>query len=264
MLKAIAADLRVKLPLNAESPQEKILFPTKGEFENCSVANTLHVDTFLYDDDEIDRLIDIGKLSRAYCTKCGSHDTKELTFISHSMSHSQLKFIFREVLPPLDEKTLFVDVGSRLGAVLYAGYLYLPSPKFVGIEFNEYFCSLQEDIIKRYSMSDRISIICADVKTQAEVLAKADVVMLNNVFQFFNTEEDQAQLWQVLRSSIRKPGALIVSVPSLEEAVKNSGLNPRTTLNGWVEEVELAYPTGEDGEPDEESDALAIHMYSVV
>ena len=39
-------------------------------------------------------------------------------FISHSASLQQLKFIFQQALPDLRDKTL-VDVGSRLGVVLY-------------------------------------------------------------------------------------------------------------------------------------------------
>jgi uncharacterized membrane protein len=40
-------------------------------------------------------------------------------FISHSMSSTQLKYIFQHALPDLSGKTV-VDVGSRLGCVLYA------------------------------------------------------------------------------------------------------------------------------------------------
>lgn len=39
-------------------------------------------------------------------------------FISHSFSLMELKFIYRHVLPDLSGKVL-VDVGSRLGTVLY-------------------------------------------------------------------------------------------------------------------------------------------------
>lgn len=39
-------------------------------------------------------------------------------FISHSFSLMELKFIYHHVLPDLSGKVL-VDVGSRLGTVLY-------------------------------------------------------------------------------------------------------------------------------------------------
>lgn len=57
-------------------------------------------------------------MSRNYCTVCGSHRTAPLGFISHSFSLMELKFIYHHVLPDLSGKVL-VDVGSRLGTVLY-------------------------------------------------------------------------------------------------------------------------------------------------
>ena len=39
-------------------------------------------------------------------------------FISHSMSKDEVKFIFNNLVPNLSGKTV-VDVGSRLGPVLY-------------------------------------------------------------------------------------------------------------------------------------------------
>jgi hypothetical protein len=39
-------------------------------------------------------------------------------FISHSLSREKLSFVFKSVLPPLRNKTV-LDIGSRLGAVLY-------------------------------------------------------------------------------------------------------------------------------------------------
>lgn len=41
-----------------------------------------------------------------------------LVFLSHSMSQDGLYFIFKVLLPTLENKTV-LDVGSRLGAVLY-------------------------------------------------------------------------------------------------------------------------------------------------
>ncbi|KJE90988.1 hypothetical protein CAOG_002198 [Capsaspora owczarzaki ATCC 30864] len=264
MLRTIAGELRERVPFEAQAPGEKIVFPQKGEFAGCDASNSVHVDAFLYDDDAVDQLVDAGKLSRSYCTKCGSQDTRELTFVSHSISHSQARFIFRDALPPLDSSTTVVDVGSRLGALLYAGYLYCPSARFVGVEMSDYFCKLQEEIIAKHSFGDRINIVCADVRSQGELLKKADVVLLNNVFQFFVDEAGQQAIWRFLRESIRKKGALVISVPSLQEALEQAGLAGDKILDGWLEKVELAYPLNDDGDPDEESDALNVHMYTVL
>ena len=39
----------------------------------------VHVDSFLYSDEDIDRLCDEGKMSRSYCKECGSHNTAPLS-----------------------------------------------------------------------------------------------------------------------------------------------------------------------------------------
>lgn len=38
----------------------------------------IHVDAFLYDDDVVDSLCEEGKMSRSYCTECGSYKTAAL------------------------------------------------------------------------------------------------------------------------------------------------------------------------------------------
>ena len=40
---------------------------------------TIYVDAFLYDDERFDQLCEDGKLSRNYCTNCGSRDVKPLS-----------------------------------------------------------------------------------------------------------------------------------------------------------------------------------------
>lgn len=44
---------------------------------------------------------------------------QDLIYISHSMSREQLQYIFKVVLPSDLEEKQILDVGSRLGAVLY-------------------------------------------------------------------------------------------------------------------------------------------------
>lgn len=81
-------------------------------------------------------MVEKGELSREYCTECGSRKTLPLSaksphifiislhalisdFLSHSMSEAQLDFVFDEMLPKKLKDMTLVDVGSRLGAVLY-------------------------------------------------------------------------------------------------------------------------------------------------
>lgn len=113
-MKNIAEDLRNCLPLETMLSSERLALQKIQQ----RPEPTVHVDAFLYDEDFIDSLCEEGKMSRNYCMVCGSHQTAPLGFISHSFSLMELKFIYHHVLPDLSGK-LLVDVGSRLGTVLY-------------------------------------------------------------------------------------------------------------------------------------------------
>lgn len=62
-------------------------------------------------------------------------------FISHSFSVSELQFLFQNVLPDLSGRVL-VDVGSRLGAVLYGvrGHHKHTHTRFLSPVFMHVFC----------------------------------------------------------------------------------------------------------------------------
>ncbi|XP_064622893.1 uncharacterized protein LOC135485089 isoform X1 [Lineus longissimus] len=267
VLESIKEDLRLTLPTNALSPAENILCPTVGVNSDCHPATTVHIDAFLYDEDAIDNLCDEGKISRNFCKRCGSHETAPLTFISHSMSSTQLKYIFRYAIPDLSGKTV-VDVGSRLGCVLYAAYGYSSAAKVIGIEMNSHFCGIQQTVVAKYGMQDRVMVICADVCTQQDVLAIADVVILHNVFEFFVPLQDQAKIWNFLHRSIRKSGTILVVTPGLEESQQyiEVDFDHRT----WVKPVQdegviIRANTRLFGSKDSnDSDLGNIHFYQVI
>eukprot|EP00048_Salpingoeca_helianthica_P018634 m.242657 g.242657 ORF g.242657 m.242657 type:complete len:331 (+) comp25986_c0_seq1:153-1145(+) len=248
-LHTIAAELRAQLPLDANAPGEHVVYPQTGDNSECTAANTVHVDGFLYDDDEVDVLVDEGKLTRALCTACGSRATQPLNFISHSMSIAQLEHLYGTVLPDLDGLTL-VDVGSRLGAVLYAGHCLSTASKLIGIELNAFFCELQRGVIARHNMGDRVQIVQGDVQDHGALLREADVIVFNNVFQFFASVEQQQALWRFVRAHTR-PGCMIVSVPALETALADAKSD--VALTGWVQRE----PVEETG--DEDLDALCLY-----
>ncbi|VDN40180.1 unnamed protein product [Gongylonema pulchrum] len=121
----------------------------------------------MYDDDDLDQLIDQGIISQYYCVQCRSRDIKPLTYISHSFS---LRYIFT-VLVPLNERMkdrLIVDIGSRLGVVLYAVNAYgRGQVKAIGIEMNEDFCALQRRAIQANGMEANISVGTAQYNSSA-------------------------------------------------------------------------------------------------
>ncbi|XP_064341964.1 uncharacterized protein LOC105094164 isoform X2 [Camelus dromedarius] len=221
MLKNIAEDLRNCLPLETMLSSEHLALQKIQQ----QPEPTVHVDAFLYDEDFIDSLCEEGKMSRNYCTVCGSHQTAPLGFISHSFSLMELKFIYHHVLPDLSEKIL-VDVGSRLGTVLYGGYLYSSASQLYGVELNGDFCQLQEMVIKKYQFTDRIKVLHADICTQGSLLQNADIIIMNNVFEYFLNEAEQARAWDYISHNVRRRGSLLVTVPSLEESL--SGLQSLT------------------------------------
>ncbi|KAM3919898.1 uncharacterized protein RB166_014376 [Leptodactylus fuscus] len=256
LLHNIADDLRNCLPVEAMVGSEK------EAVENIQSLQrpTLHVDAFLYDEDTIDSLCEEGKMSRNYCMSCGSTKTAPLDFLSHSFSILELKFLFHHALPDLSGKNL-LDVGSRLGAVLYAGYVYSSASKLEGVEINAEFCDLQEKIIKKYNFTDRIQVHHSDVCSQKTLLQGADVVVLNNVFEYFLNKEEQTKAWIFMHENLRKKGCLIVTVPSLEESFSKLQIN--IPLSEWVEEIEL--DTDIFLGPDTDQEALSdIHLYKIL
>ncbi|KAL7645827.1 UNVERIFIED_CONTAM: hypothetical protein RMT77_002724 [Armadillidium vulgare] len=233
-LRKIADDLRKIVPLNAIFPSEQITFPTVGENADCDPLHTLHVDAFLYDEDMVDELCDTGELARNYCVDCSSHNTQPITYISHSISRERLAYVFRALLPPLPEEATLLDIGSRLGAVLYGAYVYTKCKRIIGIELNGDLCQVQQSIISKHQFQDRIQVIPGDVMEQVEVVKAADVIVMNNVFEFFINPLIQVGIWRLLRTNTKK-GSLLVTIPSLQDSLRYLDVGFR--LEEWVREV---------------------------
>lgn len=230
LLNSIAYDIRKRVPFSGILPTEHIEQPIRGENSDCEPDITVHVDEFLYDDDDMNELIDDGKLKKYYCANCGSHNMKHLIFISHSMSRDALYFIFNTLLPTIKGKTL-LDIGSRLGAVLYGAYVYTDAAKIIGVEMNEQFCNLQRDIVKQFKMSDKIEILHEKIEDMPEVVSSSDVLVLNNPFEFYLSEQQQIDIWRFLKYYIKK-GAFLVTRPSVEKMLQN--LDTGIIINEWL------------------------------
>ncbi|XP_064186400.1 uncharacterized protein zgc:109986 isoform X1 [Anguilla rostrata] len=259
VLQSIAEDLRTCLPVEAMLPSESLAI----EKAQQDSKPTVHVDAFLYDEEAVDLLCEEGKMSRDYCLLCGSHRTAPLGFISHSFSALELRFLFQNVLPDLSGKML-VDVGSRLGAVLYGGCLYSSAAQLVGVEISAEFANLQRMVVEKYGFTDRVQVIHADICTQASLLQNADVIVMNNVFEYFLESTEQMRAWHCIGQNVRKKGALLVTVPSVQEAFSAlQGMNGVIDINQWLEEVPLDYDVylGKDTDPES---FKQIHLYKVL
>ncbi|XP_022053566.1 uncharacterized protein zgc:109986 isoform X1 [Acanthochromis polyacanthus] len=256
ILQNISDDLRTRLPLNAMLASETT---AHLKIQQCS-RPTLHVDSFLYDEDQVDSLCEDGTMSRTFCLNCGSQKTAALDFVSHSFSISELRFLFQNVLPDLSGRTL-VDVGSRLGAVLYGGYVYSSASRLLGLEISEEFVQLQNEMLQKYQLTDRVQVIHADVCTQEVLLQNTDVLVMNNVFEYFMEPSEQIRAWRFIIQSFRKSGSLLVSTPSLQESL--GALQQEALLPGWVEELPVDYNVylGRDSDPE---NLRQIHLYRVM
>ncbi|XP_009462375.1 PREDICTED: uncharacterized protein LOC104011801 [Nipponia nippon] len=241
VLKNIAEDLRNRLPIEAMFNSEHQAIQKIHQHP----LPMIHVDAFLYDDDFVDSLCEEGKMSRSYCTECGSYKTASLEFISHSFSLMELKFLYQHVLPDLTGK----------------GYLYSSASQLYGVEMNADFCQLQEMMITKYQFIDRIKVVHADICTQASLLQKADVVVMNNVFEYFLDRQEQARAWEFIACNVRKRGSLLVTVPSLRESL--SKLQTDIQLSQWVEEMQLNYDVYMEKDVDREA-LEQIHLYKIL
>lgn len=123
-------------------------------------------------------------------------------------------------------------------------------------------------MIKKYKMEDRVQVMCKDIQSEPELLSKeADVLIMNNVFQFFNDLPVQQQIWKFIRAETKKkPGLLIVTLPSLQEQLKEANMSASKLLRGWVKEVKLDYDAGwfQELNDDELEEIKQVHLYKVL
>ncbi|KAL4237046.1 hypothetical protein ACF0H5_005430 [Mactra antiquata] len=265
VLKSIREDIRKSLPVEAMTSTENIITPKTGPNADCDPNSTVHVDAFLYDEDTIDDLVDDGKMSRNYCVQCLSKQVKPLTFITHSASMTQMKYIFQCLLQDLRNKTV-LDVGSRTGALLYSAYLYSEAKTIIGVELDPTFCELQSNLIEKYNMSDRIKIVPGDILAQTELLQTSDVIIFNNVFEFFVAFEQQQKIWEFLIQTIRKKDTILVTIPSIEESL--SSLQASFCIDTWLKKVNISelkdMAVLKYFKDSSDSDIDDIHLYQVI
>ncbi|XP_014482910.1 PREDICTED: uncharacterized protein LOC106748670 [Dinoponera quadriceps] len=237
MLNTIVSDIKQKVPFNAILPSENIIKPSSGLNSDCDSNITFHMDLFLYDDDDLIELENNEQLQRYYCLDCGSRNIEPLIYISHSISRKALCYMFKTCLPKLKDKTI-LDVGSRLGAVLYGAYVYTDAPRIIGVEMNEELCNLQNDITRKYKMDDRITVFHNRIEGVPEVIEESDVIILNNPFEFYLPEDVQIDIWKFLRATIKK-GTILVTCPSIEVTFKTLQLDD--SIETWLKPCERLY-----------------------
>lgn len=256
-LKRIATWLRAQLPTQAVMGSEELVFSRTGEFTEFTEDNTVSVDGFLYDDGDVERLTASGQLPSHHCTSCGSRKVVPLNFVSHSLSIPELEFVFlHSPLATLVDPHVatLVDVGSRLGAVLFGAAHFAGFQRCIGVEINSELCEVQRAAIAALcaGCDTRFEVVCDDIMNQPHTLAAADALVLHNAFQFFSSPERSATIWRFVARHT-KPGCVIVSSPSLQEQLECCGGAAVLDATEWVKQLPVHYPMAEDSD-DENAD----------
>ena len=135
----------------------------------------------------------------------GLYSSRSKSILSLSEIHSEI--FVEQALPEvcggsLADKSV-LDVGSRLGAAVYAAVVLGRCKAAVGIEMNAELCALQEEALTLFGLKQRgASVVCADVMTRGEDVAAADVVVLHSAFQFFQSPAQSRAIWDFMRRQV--------------------------------------------------------------
>lgn len=103
---------------------------------------------------------------------------------------------------------------------------------------NEEFCNLQNEIIRKFKMDDRISILHKRIEEVPEIIKQSDVIIINNAFEFYLPEDVQIDIWKFLKTAI-KPGTLLVTRPSVETTFKT--LLIEISIEKWLKPLKKSY-----------------------
>jgi len=89
-------------------------------------------------------------------------------------------------------------------------------------------------------MDDRIEIVSGDILKCMDIVANADVVIMNNVFDAFVAKEELDPLWKAILSALKK-GAQLVTYPTLASSLTNGQMSDedRNSLLERFVEIEI-------------------------
>lgn len=235
-----------------------------GTFFDCSSLNSYVLDEFLYTDAECAELL--PELENYFCARCKlttskrrckqcKQHTSPRSQISCSLSVADLSVIREELEKRRPDNNLrgatIVDVGSRMGNVLYYFALTTEVQAAVGVEIDRYFVELTSRVISKFRdtwedyavdvdgnpLPPRVRVIGGNVLQQADLLESADIVIMFNPFEhLFSTSEAQT-LWRFVHQCCQGQGKIIVTVPPLREVFRKIGLDDKVEgvdMEKWI------------------------------
>jgi len=256
------------------SQQTQHRFPSSSlSFDSYTPTNTVEVDAYLYSDDQIDQFVDDGLLSRWYCLDCKSRNVKYLNMISHSMGSEDLHALIQTINQYLGcekKKSVLIDVGSRLGGVMWEAFFSLKHvDTIIGIEIEDKYVKLQRDVINKFGFNKKgqkkhIDIVHDDVLNQKDLFERFKeryIVLFHNVFEWFvNDDEAHQSAWRKMRQFLSRKGTIIVSCPPLKQSLKDAHMkNSDAFVDSWVKETFVMQLDEGDGENMDDSGAVAFY-----
>ncbi|KAL0486699.1 hypothetical protein AKO1_001629 [Acrasis kona] len=240
-LDRIIDHLRSSVNVYAEAPEENIVYPKEGKFDGYTNKNTIHVDGFLYSDDVLPEFQQSGAIPTSYCKDCNSKNISDLNFISHSFSTQDLDYVFsKHVLGRYNLTDLTImDVGSRLGAVLYYAHLFTSTKKLIGVEINPFFAKLQQTTLNKFKMQNRVQIINEDFLTLSQTINECDILIMHNVFEWFCSQEEHKNVWYKLKNQVlTKKGLKLLCCPPIGQSLSDAGIKD-INIDDWVKVIPL-------------------------
>ena len=84
-------------------------------------------------------------------------------------------------------------------------------------------------------MTDRVEVLHKRIEEAEDVVKSADIIIINNAFEFYVSEEEQITIWQFLKSHI-KSKTIMVLRPHLETTLLN--INTGIVQEEWVKPYE--------------------------
>jgi hypothetical protein len=135
-----------------------------------------------------------------------------------------------------------MDVGSRLGAVLYYAHVFTPTKKLIGVEVNQYFANLQKKMVLKHKMNDRIEVLETDVMKVGKLInEQCDILIMHNVFEFFCSNKDHVAIWKKLKTELlRKKGLKLLCCPPIENSLQDAGITDMP-IKDWVKVIPMQH-----------------------
>jgi hypothetical protein len=265
-LNKVIREVRQALPYSGCPSSDKLMWPSWGNWpELCPQETTVLVDSFLWADAEVKELHQQGEIPDVYCAKCGSTDIKPFSVLSLSLSIPDYYFLFSRALPDLSGK-IVIDISSRFGACLFAGHAFSRAARLVGIERSQELFQLCQKTIFRNRLDDRCEVIFGNAMDESfhALLSVADVVLWNHAWTFQLSPQDQVTAWKTLRKCMRKRGALLVTVPDLQQALYDVRATESVNCEEWVKELPLDRPRIASEVDSAGMELCDMHVYQVL